>query len=119
MLAFFAAAAEEALGFPAELLLWLLPLVLLLLAAVVLVVADRLYGVCVGAGLEAVLDLALVVAALRASNGSVCVGSAATARRRPRLPLSLNGRTADDIIRVMVEVKGCGSGGQIVAYRSR
>lgn len=119
MLAFFAAAAEEeALGFPAE-LLWLLPLVLLLLAAVVLVVADRLYGVCVGAGLGAVLDLALVVAALRASNGSVCVGSAAAARRRPRLPLSLNGRIADDIIRVIVGVKGCGSGGQIVAYRSR
>lgn len=106
MWAFFAAdeedegeEGEEALGFAAELLL---PLALLLLAAEVLVVADRLYGVCVGAGLEAVLDLALVVAALRASNGSVCVGCAATDRRRPRLPLSLRGRMADDIIRVMV-----------------
>lgn len=52
------------------------------------------------------MDLVLVVAALRASNGRGCVGSTVAAKRRQRLPLSLSGRMADDIIRVMAENKG-------------
>jgi hypothetical protein len=101
----FLEAGVGALGFAAGLLLLLLGR----LAVFVLVVAGRLKGVCVGAGVDVlVLVLVLVVAALLAWNRSAGAGSAVAARRRPRLPLSLSGRAADDIIRVMAEGKRLG-----------